>query len=60
MEKLIIHENIKKKLIGFIQNNKVPHIIFCGPNGSGKRGIVKYFINKIYQNDTEKLKQYIM
>jgi len=60
MEKLIIHENIKKKLIGFIQNNKIPHIIFCGPNGSGKRHIVKYFINKIYQNDVEKLKQYIM
>ena len=60
MEQLKIHENIKKKLTSFIAKNKIPHIIFHGPSGGGKRHIVNYFIQTIYSHDIFMLKQYVM
>ena len=54
-ELLNIHENIKEKLDYFINNKKIPNILFHGPNGSGKRTIVFNFIEKIYY--TKELKQ---
>jgi replication factor C subunit 3/5 len=53
-----IHEKLKKKLNKFIENNKIPHIIFYGDSGSGKRTILDYFINRIYTK--EEKKQYTM
>ena len=49
-----IHENLKKKLNKFIENNKIPHIIFYGNSGSGKRTILDYFINRIYTKEEKK------
>lgn len=57
---LNIHENIYKKLDYFYETNKIPHIIFHGSSGSGKRTIVDIFLNKIYQNDNKKLKTNVM
>jgi DNA polymerase III delta prime subunit len=57
---LEIHENIKNKLDYFHKIHKIPNIIFHGPSGSGKRTIVDEFINKIYNNDKEKIKSYVM
>jgi DNA polymerase III delta prime subunit len=57
---LPIHENIYKKLDYFYQTNKIPHIIFHGSSGSGKRTIVDTFLNKIYQNDYKKIKTNVM
>jgi DNA polymerase III delta prime subunit len=57
---LTIHENIHNKLNFFIKENKVPHIILHGPSGSGKRNILNEFINDIYENDKQKLNQYVM
>ena len=57
---LPIHQNIHNKLNFFINENKIPHIIFYGPSGSGKRTILNGFINDIYQNDKQKLNQYVM
>lgn len=57
---LQIHQNIKEKLNGFIKNMKIPHIIFYGPSGSGKRVLVYEFINNIYKNDKEKIKSHVM
>lgn len=57
---LSIHEEINKKLDVFIENNRVPHIIFHGPYGSGKKTIVRDFLKKIYNNNENKLKDYIM
>ena len=57
---LLIHQNIHNKLDFFIKENKIPHIIFYGPSGSGKRTILNEFINDIYQNDKQKLNQYVM
>ena len=41
MTSLQIHTNIIEKLNYFIEENKIPHIIFYGPSGSGKRTIVE-------------------
>lgn len=54
-----IHENIKSKLDYFISENKIPHIVFHGSSGSGKRYVLEYFINKIYKNK-ENIKKFVM
>ena len=57
---LQIHESIKNKLKYFYEIHKIPNIIFHGPSGSGKRTIVNEFIHKIYSNDREKIKTFVM
>lgn len=55
-----IHSNIKDKLNYFIKVNKIPNIIFHGPNGSGKRTLVHDFIKHIYSDDKVLIKNYVM
>lgn len=57
---LNIHQSIKEKLNYFHEIHKIPNIIFHGPSGTGKRCIVNEFINKIYNNDREKIKSFVM
>ncbi len=57
---LNIHQNIKEKLNYFHEIHKIPNIMFHGPTGSGKRSIVNEFIHKIYNNDREKIKSFVM
>jgi DNA polymerase III delta prime subunit len=55
---IVIHEKTKKKLENFIENQKIPHIIFHGPSGSGKRHVLNFFINKIYDT-SESIKKFV-
>lgn len=57
---LPIHQKIINKLDYFHQQNKIPHIIFHGSSGSGKRTIVDQFLHKIYQGDKHKIKTNVM
>lgn len=57
---LNIHEKIKEKLNIFIENKKIPNLIFHGPCGSGKKSILFNFLNNIYINEKEQMKKYIM
>jgi hypothetical protein len=57
---LPIHTNILHRIDYFLHTNKIPHIIFHGPSGSGKRTIVYNFLNKIYGNDKHKIKTNVM
>jgi DNA polymerase III delta prime subunit len=57
---LNIHQTIKEKLNYFHEIRKIPNIIFHGPTGSGKRTIVNEFIHKIYNNDRDKIKSFVM
>lgn len=57
---LDIHTNIKNKLDYFHKIHKIPNIIFHGPHGSGKKTIVNEFISKIYNNNKEKIKDFVM
>jgi len=57
---LNIHQNIKDKLDYFYSIKKIPNMIFHGPSGSGKRTIVNEFIHKIYNNERERIKNFVM
>lgn len=58
--RLPIHTHILEKLDRFIAINKIPHIIFHGPSGTGKLTLVKDFLHKIYGGDKAKLKSLVM
>ena len=55
---LAIHPDIMAKLDTFIETGKIPHIVFHGPGGSGKRHVLNHLIDGIY---TEKVavKKYV-
>ena len=55
-----IHQHIKDKLEYFHNNKKIPNIIFNGPSGSGKSSIVNDFISLIYDNNKEKIRDFVM
>lgn len=57
---LDIHQSIKNKLNYFHEMHKIPNILFHGPTGSGKRTIVNEFIHKIYENNRETIKSFVM
>lgn len=57
---LEIHNKIKEKLEFFYYNKKIPNIIFNGASGTGKSKIVNDFISLIYQNDKDKIKNFVM
>jgi hypothetical protein len=54
-----IHKNIKNKLHYFIKTKKIPHIVFHGPSGAGKRGLLEYFITNIYKS-VDNSNKYVM
>jgi hypothetical protein len=56
---LKIHQSIHDKLDYFLKINKIPNLLFHGPNGSGKKTIVKQFMDKIYTEPKDK-QQYIL
>ena len=58
--KFDIHKDIDEKLDYFYKTNKIPHLIFHGTSGTGKRTIVNNFLNKIYNNDKIRMKSNIM
>jgi hypothetical protein len=60
IRELSTHKKIYDKLDYFHGSNKIPHLIFHGSSGSGKRTIVDKFLNKIYNNDKQKLKTNVM
>lgn len=57
---LSIHKEIKKKLRSFIDNNRIPNIIFHGPHGSGKKTILNEFLNNIYENKSEIYNNFVL
>ena len=60
MNVLPIHPSVQKCLDAFYFSRKIPHIIFHGPSGSGKRTIVEHFLSQIYGADKAKMKSNIM
>ena len=54
------HPAITNKLNYYLKTQKIPNILFHGPSGSGKRTLVNNFINKIYNNDKELIKNYVL
>tara|TARA_Y100001970_G_C14227701_1_gene856669 strand:+ start:2070 stop:2885 length:816 start_codon:yes stop_codon:yes gene_type:complete len=62
MEGLIKNKEQQKiinKLDTFIETGKVPHLLFYGTNGTGKRTLLNYLIKKLY-NDINNKSEYII
>ena len=55
-----LHEDIRRKLDGFYTSQRIPHLLFHGSPGTGKRTLVYDFINTIYNGDKHKLKTNVM
>ena len=55
-----LHSQIYEKLDFFYKNNQIPHIIFHGTSGSGKKTIVNNFLEKIYDGNRNKIKYNVM
>jgi len=59
MHHINIHQDIKDKISYFIKTRKIPHIVFHGPSGAGKRNTLSYLIKSIYDGMKD-YKNYIM
>ena len=57
---LPIHTNIVRKLSNFIENKKIPNLIFHGTSGSGKKTVLFNFLKEVYKNETDYMKNYVM
>ena len=53
------HKLIQDKLDTFINSGKIPHLLFFGNNGTGKRRLLHYLIDKVYSN-IENKNEYII
>lgn len=54
IEDAIIHKNELKKLKKMSKDDSIPHIIFFGPEGSGKKTTINLFLEMIYGEDVHK------
>jgi hypothetical protein len=54
------HEEIRNKLAYFHREKKIPHIVFHGSAGSGKRTLVHYLLGLIYGEKRSHMKDNIM
>lgn len=45
------HQLVWSKLNAFCESGKIPHILFHGSSGTGKKTLVQMFIHKLYQNN---------
>lgn len=54
------HKSLIERLDFFYKSKKIPHIIFHGSSGCGKRTIMNHFINKIYNSDKRVMKTNVM
>jgi hypothetical protein len=57
---LPIPPSVLQRLSYFIQTCKIPHLLFHGNSGTGKRTIVNQFIREIYQNDQKQMESNVM
>lgn len=53
------HEVIYEQLLGFVQQNKVPNLLFYGPCKSGKKRLLKRLLADIYASHTDKMSTYL-
>ena len=54
------HHKIYEKLEYFQKTKKIPHIIFHGNCGTGKKTILKNFIQNIYDHDKKKIRKNVL
>lgn len=47
----LFNRNILEQLIYIASNDNIPHIIISGPSGGGKKTLVKFFLEALYNKD---------
>ena len=45
------HTDILERLYYMSQNESIPHILICGPSGSGKKTLIKLLLELLYDSD---------
>jgi DNA polymerase III delta prime subunit len=55
-----MHEELKTVLQYYHTNSCVPNLLFFGPNGSGKKSLVEWFLNILFEGVKEKQDTYTM
>ena len=53
----VFNKEIFGQLMYVASNEDIPHIIISGPPGGGKKTLVKFFLEELYDSDVNKLKQ---
>jgi replication factor C subunit 3/5 len=56
LNKLTLHHDISTKLEALAQSEEVPHLLFYGPPGAGKKTRVLAFLREIYGAGVERIK----
>jgi len=51
----VYNREILEQLIYIAKNDDIPHIILSGPNGGGKKTLVKFFLEALYDTDVNNL-----
>lgn len=54
-EDVFFHQDIYDRLKSMSNDNSIPHIIFYGPEGSGKKTMTNVFLNMLYGDTVNKL-----
>lgn len=60
MQPLPQHNRVYEKLNSFYESGKIPHIILHGSHGTGKKTIIHWFINKLYNDNKLIIKNNVM
>ena len=55
MQDLLYNKEILKQLVHISTNENIPHIIISGPPGGGKKTLVKFFLEALFDDDVNVL-----
>jgi DNA polymerase III delta prime subunit len=55
VDDIFFHKNIYKRLKKMSKENSIPHIIFHGERGAGKKTMVDIFLDMIYKGESKKI-----
>mmetsp|Transcript_4058 Transcript_4058/g.7475 ORF Transcript_4058/g.7475 Transcript_4058/m.7475 type:complete len:355 (+) Transcript_4058:67-1131(+) len=56
LSKLDLHEGVSKRLRTLVASGDIPHLLFFGPSGGGKRTRIRAVLRELYGPGVEKLK----
>lgn len=54
LDDIFFHDSLLKKLVHMSKDNSIPHIIFHGPEGSGKKTVIRLFLEMLYGSSINK------
>jgi hypothetical protein len=47
-------------IAGFVERERVPHLAFCGPHGSGKTALAMHLIDLLYKNNKTEMRDHVL